>query len=361
LAATIELDRLRRYDASGQPTSPGGLSDVLFLQQLYDAGAAPYFDVLAMQGYGLWSGPTDRRMQPRVLNFSRPLYVRDVMVRNGDAHKSIWLSELGWNAVPPESGIPPVYGQVTPEQQARYTALAYERLEREWPWLGVGFYWFFKQADERERASNPQYYFRMVEPDFTPMPVYQAVKEQTHQPPVVYQGWHQANHWAITYEGDWQPAKQPGAAFGEVIHSDQVGATATFTFEGSSLDLAALPSQGRLRVQIDQSPDIEIDLAGEAKIVNDQQSIVNSQSKIQSQRPPMGNRKSKIVNLAHSLPQRLHLVRLEILKGPVLLDGFVVESQPDLALNRAGSAVMVLATLGGLWLWWKQRNTKDAA
>ena len=60
LAATIELDRQRRYDANGQPTSPGGLSDALFLQQMYNAGAAPYFDVLAMQGYGLWSGPTDR-------------------------------------------------------------------------------------------------------------------------------------------------------------------------------------------------------------------------------------------------------------------------------------------------------------
>ncbi|MBI1881799.1 MAG: cellulase family glycosylhydrolase [Chloroflexi bacterium] len=349
LAATIELDRVRRYDAGGQPTSPGGLSDVLFLQQLYAAGAAPYFDVLAMQGYGLWSGPTDRRMQPRVLNFSRPLYVRDVMVRNGDAHKPIWLSELGWNAVPPESGIPPVYGQVTPEQQGRYTALAYERLEREWPWLGVGFYWFFKQADDRERAGNPQYYFRMVEPDFTPLPVYQAMKEKTHQPPVMYRGWHQASHWIITYEGDWQTVKQPEANFGEAICSDQVGATATFTFEGSSLDLAVVPSEGRLRVQIDQEEPVEVDL-----MVNSQLSVVNSQSKIV-------NRKSKIVNLAHALPQRAHQVRLEVIKGPVRLDGFVVENRPDLALNRAGSALMVLATLGGLWLWWKQRTTKAEA
>ncbi|MDX1524032.1 MAG: cellulase family glycosylhydrolase, partial [Anaerolineae bacterium] len=51
LAATIELDRVRRYDPNGRPVSPGGLSDVLFLQQMYEAGAAPYFDVLAMQGY----------------------------------------------------------------------------------------------------------------------------------------------------------------------------------------------------------------------------------------------------------------------------------------------------------------------
>jgi tripartite-type tricarboxylate transporter receptor subunit TctC len=47
------------------------LNDLLFLQRMYDAGAAPYFDVMAMQDYGLWSGPSDRRMHPRVMNFSR--------------------------------------------------------------------------------------------------------------------------------------------------------------------------------------------------------------------------------------------------------------------------------------------------
>jgi hypothetical protein len=348
LAATIELDRVRRYDAAGQPTSPGGLSDVLFLQQMYNAGAAPYFDVLAMQGYGLWSGPTDRRMQPRVLNFSRPLYVRDVMVRNGDAHKSIWLSELGWNAVPPESGLPPVYGQVTLEQQGRYAALAYERLEREWPWLGVGFYWFFKQADDRERASNPQYYFRMVEPDFTPLPVYQALKEQAHQPPLIYQGWHQASHWAVAYQGHWQRVKQPEATFGDALHSDQIGATAAFTFAGSGLDLAIVPSEGRLRVTIDQAEPVEIDLS-EAQIVNSQ----SQGEATQSRRPPVG---WSTINLARTLSQSPHQVKLEMLKGPVLLDGFIVESRPNLTLNRAGSAIMVLATLGGLWVWWKQRR-----
>lgn len=337
LAATIELDRVRRYDASGQPTSPGGLSDVLFLQQLYDAGAAPYFDVLAMQGYGLWSGPTDRRMQPRVLNFSRPLYVRDVMVRNGDAHKAIWLSELGWNAVPPESGIPPVYGQVTPEQQGRYAALAYERMEQEWPWLGVGFYWFFKQADDRERASNPQYYFRMVEPDFTPLPVYQAMQVQAHKPSVMCAGWHQANHWAVIYRGDWQPVKQPEATFDDALRADQVGATAVFTFAGSSVDLVFVPSEGQVRVQIDQAEPFEIDLRASSQKPTDQGSTVN---------------------LARTLPQGLHQVRLEVTQGPALLDGFIVENRPSLSFNRAGSALMVLATLAGLGLLWWQRSKK---
>jgi hypothetical protein len=247
LAATIELDRQR------SPISPGGLSDVLFLQQMYNAGAAPYFDVLAMQGYGLWSGPTDRRMQPRVLNFSRPLYVRDVMVRNGDAHKPIWLSELSWNAVPPESGIPPIYGQVTLEQQARYTAIAYQRLQQEWPWAGVGFYWFFKQADEREQATNPQYYFRMVEPDFSPMPVYETIKQQANQSPIMYQGFHEPSHWAVTYQGHWTPTEVVDSPFGEAIGSNQPGDSITLIFEGSSLELITGHSNGTLEIQSSDS------------------------------------------------------------------------------------------------------------
>ena len=39
-------------------------------------------------------------MRPRVLNFSRPLYVRELMLENGDAHKPILFSELDWSPVP---------------------------------------------------------------------------------------------------------------------------------------------------------------------------------------------------------------------------------------------------------------------
>jgi hypothetical protein len=252
-----------------------------------------------------------------------------------------------------------VYGQVTPEQQGRYAALAYDRMEREWPWLGVGFYWFFKQADDRERDSNPQYYFRMVEPDFTPLPVYQAMKEKTQEPPLIYPGWHQANHWAVTYQGDWQAIKEPEATFGDALRADQIGAIATFTFEGSSLSLAVIPSPGRLRVQIDQDDAIEVDLGAgttQSEIVNSQWSIVNGQSKIVNPRPSDGQ--SKIVNLFNTLPQRPHQVRLEVVAGPVLLDGFVIESRPNLILNWAGSALMVLATVVGVWFLWNQRRRR---
>jgi hypothetical protein len=169
LASTIAL----------QPDAPppaNALNDLLFLQRMYDAGAAPYFDIMAMQDYGLWSGPTDRRMHPRVMNFGRPQFVRDLMVAAGDQAKPIWISEMGWNAVP--DAVPDKrFGQMTLEQQARYTPLGYERIRQEWPWLGVANVWYFKRAtDEWLRTDRPEAYFRLADPDFTLQPVYHSLK-----------------------------------------------------------------------------------------------------------------------------------------------------------------------------------------
>ncbi len=157
---------------------PGtGLNDFIFLQRMYDAGAGQCFDIMSAQGYGLFSGPTDRRLRPRNVNFSRPMYIRDLMVKNGDAAKPIWISEMGWNAVPDEVA-DKRFGQVSLATQAEYLPMAYERIQREWPWAQVAFTWFFKRASDAEKDQG-FYYFRLVEPDFTPLPVYEAMKAYT--------------------------------------------------------------------------------------------------------------------------------------------------------------------------------------
>jgi hypothetical protein len=240
LASNIELDYRN-------------LNDFSYLQQMYDAGAKPYFDVLAMQGYGLWSGPTDRRMQPRVINFSRPRFIRDLMVKNGDAGKAIWISEMNWNAVPDD--VPDKrFGQVTEAQQARYVTLAYQRAQEEWPWLGVINFWYFKRAsDQWKQERKPEYYFRMVEPDFTPLPVYEAMRAYTSRPPVVYVGFHQEDHWALKYEGTWESLADPEAVLGHLRRSSDPHATLSFSFIGTSLTLVVPqgPGLGKMLIEID--------------------------------------------------------------------------------------------------------------
>ncbi|HIQ06756.1 MAG TPA: hypothetical protein EYH31_13940 [Anaerolineae bacterium] len=235
LAATSSL-------SPDAPPPYNALNDFLFLQRMYDAGAAPYFDILAMQGYGLWSGPTDQRMQPRVTNFSRPRFVRDIMVRNGDSHKPIWISEMNWNAAPLE--VEARYGRVTLSQQARYVQLAYQRIQEEWPWVGVVNFWYFKRAtDEWERNKQPEAYFRMVTPDFQPLPVYWAMKDYTARLPVMYRGFHQEDHWAIRWQGDWKMVTDQRAVFGEYRRGAAPTAALSFRFHGRELVLVVPVSQ----------------------------------------------------------------------------------------------------------------------
>jgi len=132
---------------------------------------------LSVQGYGLWSGPTDHRLRQVTINYPRHLWIRDMMVANGDAHKPIWLSEVAWNPVPDDPTIADLdrYGSVTMAQAAEWAPLAYARAIEEWPWVGVVTYWYFKPADETD-INQSFYYFRLVEPDFTPTPVYEALK-----------------------------------------------------------------------------------------------------------------------------------------------------------------------------------------
>ncbi|MGI6209899.1 MAG: cellulase family glycosylhydrolase [Anaerolineae bacterium] len=223
MAATIQNDLY-----------PHGMSDFIFLQRLYDAGASPYFDILSMQGYGLWSGPYDRRMRPRVLNFSRPRYIRDLMVKNGDAHKPIWISEMNWNAIPLDHPAYPMFGRYSLEQQAEYVVAAYKRAQLEWPWLGVANLWYFKRATDLEK-DQPMYYFRMVEPDFTPMPLYHAVSEFAHSTPVLGLGLHQEDHWALRYEGNWRPEEEAEAQLGSVMSTSE--GSLSLRWRGTDLSL----------------------------------------------------------------------------------------------------------------------------
>ncbi len=250
-----------------------GMNEFIFLQRMYDAGAAECFDVMSVNDYMLWSGPTDRRMRPLTINFSRPLYVRDIMVANGDADKPIWLGEMNSNAVPDDPNIqnPGAYGQVTLEQQARYAPLAYQRAMEEWPWMGVMNFWFFKLPSEA-RKNQAMYYFRMVEPDFTPLPVYDAIKDYTASlTPTLYPGHHQEDHWALAYEGEWaneresEEANQRGSeSLGIYRKATEPGAALHFAFEGASLTLVPGPGEGEIEVSVDDGEPRRISLASEA-------------------------------------------------------------------------------------------------
>jgi hypothetical protein len=139
---------------------------------MYLAGAGDCFDIFSAQGYGLFSGPTDQRVRPTVINYPHVVLLRDVMVAYGDSQKPVWISEAGWNTVP--EGLPGPYGRVSLEEQAKYAAEVYQRTQADWPFVGVVNYWFFKHASDLDK-DKPEYYFRLLEPDFTKMPAFDAL------------------------------------------------------------------------------------------------------------------------------------------------------------------------------------------
>ncbi|MCS6842847.1 MAG: hypothetical protein NZ528_00760 [Caldilineales bacterium] len=334
LASTIDLDGIH---------VPGhNFNDLTFLQRMYDAGAAPYFDVLAMQGYGLWSGPTDRRMHPRVINFSRPRFVRDVMVRNGDGGKAIWISEMNWNAVPDE--IPDKrYGQVTLEQQAEYLVMAYERLQREWPWLGVANVWYLKRAtDVWEQNGQPEAYFRLLTPDFQPLPVYRAMQAYTDGlTPTLYRGQHQEDHWALQYSGEWETVADPAARLGSLRRTSDPNARLTFTVQGSDLVLVAPrgPDLGRWTVEVDGRPRGRVDLRARTAQPAQLLPVVGS----------MSNRRPRTVVLRPELDDRGQVV------GPVAVDALIVQNR-NMALVNAlycGVTLVFLIAAGFIFSLWQ--------
>ncbi len=260
LASTIALQ-----PAAAPPNN--ALNDLIFLQRMYDAGAAPYFDIMAMQAYGLWSGPTDRRMHPRVMNYGRPQFVRDLMVANGDAEKPIWISEMAWNAVPDEVA-DKRFGQVTLEQQARYAVLAYQRALAEWPWVGVINTWYFKRAtDDWFKEGKPEAYFRLADPDFTLQPVYERLKAyMTSARPTLYPGTHEPFGWGVTATGRWEAVPAPDPPFGRAWRAAEASARLSFTFVGTRLDITlgctARPCDGRLQASIDGGPPVVMTRVG---------------------------------------------------------------------------------------------------
>lgn len=232
--------------------SEHGLNDLRYLQAMYDAGVRGAFDILGANAYGLRSGPDDRRLAvDSDVNFSRPILTRRVMVRNGDAGRPIWAAEVGWNAVPEGSGIPDLWGRVDRGTQAAYTARAYARAASEWPWMGVLSLWHFRLVDPNAQRL-PQYYFNVVDEQFTPQPVYHAMRELTRRPRAMQRGYRQEDDSSIVYDGAWVERRDGRAVVGRYRES-RGAAGFSLAFDGTELTLVVgrQPSAGSLRIAID--------------------------------------------------------------------------------------------------------------
>jgi hypothetical protein len=133
----------------GERLMPGcHLDDVTFLEGMYQAGAAPHFDILSDHPYGFGLPPeADPAGGGSRLNFRRAETHRALMVRFGDSAKQIWATEMGWALDPNLIGLNGCprewYMQYSPEQQADYLVRAHRWARSYWPWMGAMFVFNF--------------------------------------------------------------------------------------------------------------------------------------------------------------------------------------------------------------------------
>jgi hypothetical protein len=141
------------------------LGDLEYLGRMYDAGAAPYFDMLAAHTYGARL-PPDAPPDPHEITFRRVELLHQAMAARGDARKPIIITEGGWNDSLRWAQA------VAPSQRLRWTVEAYAMAEQ-WDWLAAMCLWQFATPWSTHTYQDN---WSFVAPDGTPKAIYWAVR-----------------------------------------------------------------------------------------------------------------------------------------------------------------------------------------
>lgn len=168
------------------PTSDRGhlaIDEVYFLQRLYAAGAAPYFDIVAAQPFGFGYTPDDGRIQPDLLNFQRITLLRRAMIAAGDGAKPIWAVRYGWN-----TAVPSPWRTVSVANQIAFATRALTIAQQQWPWL-TAMAWAIDQP--AAPSDDPSWGFALTPPLADAFHTWQTTQPSKQVTPnsVAFGGW----------------------------------------------------------------------------------------------------------------------------------------------------------------------------
>ncbi len=162
------------------------LSDIQFLREISRRGAGEYYDILGIRALGFWSGPDDRQVSQDTLNFSRAILLREELVRRGQGDKPIWALDAGWCALPTAwQGALSPSGNDTEALQAERLAQALNRIDHEWPWLGLVC---LQQLQPNADSSDPIWGYSLLTVNGQPRIFYDIIKAYNDQPAVLKSG-----------------------------------------------------------------------------------------------------------------------------------------------------------------------------
>ncbi|MBI2861196.1 MAG: cellulase family glycosylhydrolase [Chloroflexi bacterium] len=158
------------------------IDDVVYMEQMYQAGVRNYSDAIGAHPGGYNNSP-DADPTPKAepfrnhpsFYFRRVEQLRAVMERYGDAAKKMWFTEFGWSTANQAPGYE--YGAYNSEDdQAQYIVRAYQKARTEWSWVGAMFLWNLNFATivppTDEKAP-----FGILRADWSPRPAYIAFRD----------------------------------------------------------------------------------------------------------------------------------------------------------------------------------------
>ena len=199
---------------------PGGanMSELLFLDALYQQKAAEWFDVVAAQLYS-FEESLDAAPDKERLNWRRVALLRDVMEAYGDVETAIWAVSFGLRDATSTTVVSAV-------RQAR----------EEWAWLGPMLWAAWSTEDVHGEYAMAG-------------PAFRALEELEEVPFVAWPSVYPANHPSAAYEGDWRVTSS-GADIG------RSGDRVRIRFYGTRLDLTVRRGDYRafLFVNVDGQP-----------------------------------------------------------------------------------------------------------
>jgi hypothetical protein len=167
---------------NGPPTA---MSDVQFLQEMYEAGAGPFFDLLGVHAPGFRAAPevapqtaasTPELGGQRFFAFRHVEDLREVMVRHGDGGKQVAVLEFGWTTDPINTEY--AWFAIDEATKADYMVRAYEWARMHWrPWIGPMIALSIPQHDWA--PDNEQFWWAVIDPVYPETrtrPAYVALK-----------------------------------------------------------------------------------------------------------------------------------------------------------------------------------------
>lgn len=163
---------------------PEAMPDTEYVTTMYEAGAAPYFDLLGVHAAGFLAppevSPEEAAANPdyggqRFFCFRHVEDLREIMVRYDDADKQIAVLEMGWTSDPRNPDY--TWFAVTEEQKADYLVRAFRYAREHWrPWIGPMF--VLSIANPFWTPEEEQYWWAITYPDWPETrvrPAYEAL------------------------------------------------------------------------------------------------------------------------------------------------------------------------------------------